>query len=177
MVVDGETRVYESSIINEYLDEAYPEPALMPAEPGRRALARIWIDYANVKYTPSVYKFLMEQDDEKRAALRADAEAVLRFMETEGMRKLGDGPYWMGQDLTLVDLAYYPFFERLCVLEHYRDFGIPDDCTRLKAWVETIRFRPSVKEIENPPDYYIERYARYASGKAGGGTARQTKSA
>ena len=59
VVVDGDTRVYESSIINEYLDEAYPEPALMPSDPGRRALARIWIDYANVKYTPSIYKFLM----------------------------------------------------------------------------------------------------------------------
>lgn len=177
VVVDGDTRVYESSIINEYLEEAYPEPALMPSDPGRRALARIWIDYANVKYTPSIYKFLMEQDDEARESLRADAVAVLRFMETEGLAKLSDGPYWMGEELSLVDLAYYPFFERLCVLEHYRDFAIPEDCPRLKAWVETMRFRPSVKEIENPPDYYIERYARYASGKAAGITAREMKSA
>jgi glutathione S-transferase len=177
VVVDGDTRVYESSIINEYLEEAYPEPALMPSDPGRRALARIWIDYANVKYTPSLYKFLMDQDDEARASLRADAVAVLRFMETEGLRKLSDGPYWMGEELSLVDLAYYPFFERLCVLEHYRDFAIPEDCPRLKAWIETMRFRPSVKKIENPPDYYIERYARYASGKAAGVTARKMKSA
>ena len=37
-------RVWESTIINEYLDEVFPTPPLMPLDSGRRAIARIWID-------------------------------------------------------------------------------------------------------------------------------------
>lgn len=42
-LVDGGRRVFESSIINEYLDEAYPEPGLVPASPLRRAEMRHWV--------------------------------------------------------------------------------------------------------------------------------------
>ncbi|NBD32481.1 MAG: glutathione S-transferase family protein, partial [Cyanobacteria bacterium] len=44
-----ENRIWESAIINEYLEEAFPKPALFPDSPGERALARIWIDFANTK--------------------------------------------------------------------------------------------------------------------------------
>ena len=177
VVVHGDDRVYESAIINEYLEEAYPEPPLMPKAPGRRALARIWIDYCNTRFTAPFYKIMLEQDPEKRKPLLEDLTTALKFMEHEGLRKLGDGPYWMGEQLTLVDFAYYPFFERFCVVEHYRNFHIPEECTRLKAWVEAMRFRPSVKEIENSPEYYIKRYSKYADGTAGGITAREMRRA
>src|SRR5262245_24277899 len=52
VLLDDETRVYESAIINEYLDEAYPAPPLMPKEPARRAYVRIWIDFANSRLAP-----------------------------------------------------------------------------------------------------------------------------
>ena len=41
---DGQT-IYESAIINEYLDEVFPNPSLMPNDPVFRAKARIWIHY------------------------------------------------------------------------------------------------------------------------------------
>ncbi len=177
VVVHGDDRVYESAIINEYLEEAYPDPPLMPKEPGRRALARIWIDYCNTRFTVPFYKMMLEQDLEKRKPLTENLVTALKFIEHEGMRKLGDGPYWMGEQLTLVDFAYYPFFERWCVVEHYRDFHIPEECTRIKAWVESMRFRPSVKGIENTPEFYIERYSRYADGTAGGSSAQEMRRA
>ena len=46
VLVDGETVLYESRIINEYLEEEYPEPPLMPKEPARRAKIRLLMDYA-----------------------------------------------------------------------------------------------------------------------------------
>jgi glutathione S-transferase len=48
-LVDGEAVIYESAIINEYLEEKYPEVALMPKDPVRRSRARIWIDYCNTR--------------------------------------------------------------------------------------------------------------------------------
>ena len=44
IVDDGET-IYESAIINEYLEEKYRNISMMPEEPIERAKARIWMDY------------------------------------------------------------------------------------------------------------------------------------
>ena len=44
----------------------------MPKEPGRRALARIWIDFSNTRFTSPFYKMMLEQDPEKRKPLIED---------------------------------------------------------------------------------------------------------
>ena len=49
IVDDGQT-IYESAIINEYLDEKYKNVPMMPKEPVERAKARIWMDYCTNKY-------------------------------------------------------------------------------------------------------------------------------
>ena len=41
--------VYESAIIDEYLEEKYPAVRLMPSDLAERARARIWIDYCNTR--------------------------------------------------------------------------------------------------------------------------------
>lgn len=39
--------LYESTVVSEFLEEAYPDhkPRLLPADPFERAISRIWIDY------------------------------------------------------------------------------------------------------------------------------------
>src|ERR1700755_1794399 len=54
----GDVRIWESAVINEYLDEVFPEPRLLPSVPADRAAARIWIDYANTRFAPAVGKLL-----------------------------------------------------------------------------------------------------------------------
>ncbi|MSO64294.1 MAG: glutathione S-transferase family protein [Alphaproteobacteria bacterium] len=154
--------VYESAIVNEYLDEVFPTPPMMPKDPARRALARIWIDYFNTRCNVIAYKLIRETDETKHPALVKEFNETLRFMENEGLRKLGQGPFWMAEGITLVDVALYPSFERFCTLEHYRGIRIPEDCSRLKTWVETMRARPSVRKIANQPSFYIERSSAYA---------------
>ncbi|MBM3502919.1 MAG: glutathione S-transferase family protein [Alphaproteobacteria bacterium] len=154
--------VYESAIINEYLDEVFPNPPLMPKDPVRRAQARIWVDYFNTRYNVISFRLIREIDESKHPALIKEYYDALRFMENEGLKKLGSGPFWMAEGLTLVDLALYPSFERFATLEHYRGVRIPEDCARLRRWVETMRERPSVKKIAHPGSFYVERSAAYA---------------
>ena len=43
----GDTTIFESAVINEYLDEVYA-PRLHPADPLQRARNRAWIEFASV---------------------------------------------------------------------------------------------------------------------------------
>jgi len=57
-IVHNGFEIYESTIINEYLEEVFPEPALLPKDAGQKAIARIWIDYANTRFVPAFVKLL-----------------------------------------------------------------------------------------------------------------------
>ncbi|RWK66795.1 glutathione S-transferase family protein [Mesorhizobium sp.] len=173
----GNDVIYESAIINEYLEELYPEPPLLPADPGQRAMARIWIDYSNTKFTVRFYRVLLEKDPDRRRALTGEVVTQLEFMEDAGLAKLGADPYWLGKELSLVDIDYYPHFERFAVLTHYRGIEIPARCTRLKRWLAAMRERDSVKATMHSDEYHIASYAAYADGSASGTTARDMRTA
>jgi glutathione S-transferase len=176
VVRNGEDVIWESSIINEYLEELYPEPPMMPVDPARRAYARVWIDFANVKLMPTWYKLFLAQAGAERAALAEELRAHFRFMELRGLRALSDkGPYWMGTEVGLVDLTFWPWFERIGALEHYRGVGLPEDCARLAAWMTAMAERPASKAIALPPETYLEGYKRYADGTEDGVTARDMR--
>ena len=55
VLVDGGKTIYESAIINEYLEEKYPEVPLMPKDYFERARARIWIDYGSNYYLSLIH--------------------------------------------------------------------------------------------------------------------------
>ncbi len=172
----GDTVLYESAIVNEYLNEIIPEPPLLPLDPKPRALARIWIEYCNQSLIPAYYKFLIQQDLQAREGLRDRLKEVLLFLEYQGLRKLSEsGPYWLGETLSLVDLSFYPFFERMVVVEHYRDFTIPDECERLLQWKAHMAKEVSVQKTCETPEFYIEKYSNYAEGTVSGATAQEMR--
>ncbi len=176
VISNGRDRVWESSIINEYLEELFPEPSLMPKEPIKRAIARIWIDFANTKFNMAFYKVLLTQDPEQQAKWKQTLIDHLLFMETEGIGKLSQGGlYWFGDDLTLVDLTFYPWFERWSVIEHYRGLAFPKQCNTLKKWSETMAQRESVKSIANEPNFYLKTYEKYADNTATGITTQEMR--
>src|SRR5688500_16433138 len=49
------TSLYESNVVNEYLEEVYDSPRLMPENPEQRASVRSWMAFADASFFPSVY--------------------------------------------------------------------------------------------------------------------------
>jgi glutathione S-transferase len=161
----GDKQVWESAIVNEYLDEAFPEPPLLPKEPIQRAQARIWINFADTRLFATAGKLLYSPDPQQQAEAAKELPEHLQFME-EGLQKLSeDGPYWLGTEMSLVDLTYYPWFEQLAVLEQFRGFQFPIGLDRLKKWWESMTNRESVRAIAKPQEFYIQRYARLAQAR------------
>ncbi|MBM3514696.1 MAG: glutathione S-transferase family protein [Alphaproteobacteria bacterium] len=155
--------ICESRIINEYLEEAFPTPALMPSSPLARARARIWADYCDTYFLPSLFKVMSDRKhpDEQKKSIVAVGDR-LRFMEHEGLRKLSGGPYWLGAEVSLVDLQYMPFMERLPCYTTLWGVAIPDDCTRLRHWFDAMAARASHKNtVTNIEDHMI-RFRRMA---------------
>jgi glutathione S-transferase len=156
----GDHQIWESAIVNEYLEETFPKPPLLPKAPMERAQARIWINFADTRLFATTGKLLYGRDPQP-AVLKELAEHLL-FIEQEGLDLSKDGPYWLGSDISLVDLTYYPWFEQVAVLEHFRGFQWPMGLNRLQAWWTTMKSRASVRAIAKPQDFYLEQYARLA---------------
>ena len=62
----GNERVWESAIINEYLDEVFSQVPLLPQNPIEKAQARIWIDFANTRFVPAYSNLLRSPNAEKQ---------------------------------------------------------------------------------------------------------------
>ncbi len=151
------TTVYESAIINQYLDERFPSPPLLPAAPAMRAQARIWMDYCETRFLVATHKLMSEAGDtDRRVDNIARLTDILRFIEHEGLRKLSNGPYFLGEQVSLVDLQFSPFFERFGTYEQLGGATWPDDCTRLRAWFGAMQGRASYRATARPVEDHLE---------------------
>lgn len=145
VIVDGDKVLFESCIINEYLDETYPNPPLMPDDPYTRAWGRVLIDYG-LNYLHAPYwalrgEMLKEESDRDRAIIeekRQTLRDLLRYLEAE----LGDKPYFLGE-VSLADIALVTRFFRM---ESYGAMPAPL-LPRLGAWLQRMKARPSVRSI------------------------------
>lgn len=149
--------VHESSIINQYLDEAFPQPPLMPGTPALRAQARIWMDYCETRFLPAAHKLTSESDDpEKQGSNREKLSGVLRHIEHEGLRKNGSGPWFFGSQFSLTDIQFAPFLERFDMYVRLAGAVFPDDCRRLRDWMTSLQKRPGIAATAHNTEYHIK---------------------
>jgi glutathione S-transferase len=120
----------ESAVIMEYLEERYPEPALLPADAADRALARLWI-FRHDDFTKPYYALRRGEDG---AADRLDAELAKLDAALSGRGWLG------GTAFGLADIAYVPW-----VLRARDMLGVSLEAfPALESWVTRLVERPSV---------------------------------
>jgi len=145
VLTDDATVLYESLIINEYLEEKYPNPPLLPKDPAKKAKARILIDYGMAHFDSPYQKLRMEltkepkeQNQQAIAGAKSELKKLLQRFEDE----IGDQQYLVG-DFSLVDADLLPRFTRL------EGFGVLPDPSlpRLGKYLERMKARPSVKAI------------------------------
>lgn len=132
---DGGWMLPESSVIDEYLEERYPEPPLLPPDPGERAAARL-------------LAFRFDDLGKPYYAVRrgeAGAEERLAHALTGLDHRLAGTPFLTGAAFGLADVAYLPWLLRM------RDLmGVPlDGYPTLIRWLDRCAERPPVAaEIE-----------------------------
>ncbi len=164
LLLHGEAKLWESAVINEYLDEVFPDPPLMPASLPDRALARIWVKFADERLYSATHSFIFTREEEARRKLAAEMLDSVWFLENELMAKRpGGGPYVFGDRFTLTDIALCPWFEQAGALEQLSEFRLPLGCVGLSEWRRAVNRRKAVQQCARTSDWYAERYRTYLS--------------
>jgi glutathione S-transferase len=132
VLVDGDGVIYESAIINEYLDEKYRTIPLMPNSHLQRAKARIWIDFFNSRIHATAHDITHDKEP-KKAQQRMRQHLQSLDEEMAGKR-------FIVGDFSLVDATFIPFYVRR---ERY-GVTIDDSLPNLKRWGEALIARPAV---------------------------------
>jgi glutathione S-transferase len=158
----GDTYLTDSAVIDEYLEEVLPDPALLPADPALRARARYWIRFADRRLYPSTKRLLLAVEADARGAALAAVREDLLFLQRHAFGADAFGPYWMGARLTLVDLTYVPWFEQSPMLEAMFGFTWPPGTAPLRQWYEHVAARPAVAVESRGGEFYIHEYGLLA---------------
>ncbi|HZR79808.1 MAG TPA: glutathione S-transferase family protein [Candidatus Binatia bacterium] len=145
---EGRTVVYDSTVINEYLEDEYPEPPLLPqGDSAGRARIRLLEDYADNAFTLSAGTYLIEhakaaaeRDPDRLRRAKDEVDKAFALLE----RELAGGKEYLGGDFSLADAAFAP---RLILLVS-RNVPLPDGARLLRAYVDRLRQRESVRRLE-----------------------------
>jgi glutathione S-transferase len=150
VIYDGDLALFDSTVILEYLEDAYPEPALYPTDPGDRALCRQLELYADEILVAPVRRLMYrteapDPDPARQAARTADGKsAVARIRELyySLQERLSGQPFFCGA-FSVADIALF-----VTVLYALR-LGGPDlgDVSALAAWHARVGARPAVAAI------------------------------
>jgi glutathione S-transferase len=132
VLVDGDGVIYESAIIDEYLDEKFPEAKLMPDDLLLRAKVRIWVDYMSTRLHAAASDITHDREPEK-------AKARLEQHLTTLDKEMAGRKYLVGE-YSLADVSFIPFYTRR---ERY-GVTIDDRYPNLKRWGEELVARPRV---------------------------------
>jgi glutathione S-transferase len=185
LVHDGRP-VIESTVINEYLDEVFPDMSLRPADPHARARMRVWVKYEDDLIYPAIRipsfnlmlrsiltqrtdaeidRMMATHPDPKRAenykktarapvdrAAVAEATQKLAVALDRLEATLADGPWLVGAQFTLADIALAPMMDRL---EFLAMAGLWDGRPRVRDWVARLKARPSYKAAEPPAEHRV----------------------
>jgi len=141
VLVDESSVVYESTIINEYLNDEYPHPPeLLPEDSGERARVRLLVDFADRAFTLPVMALEREAKaaEKDEARIQAAREAVAKALQMLD-RELA-GREYLAEDFSLADVAFAPALLML------PQIGLPIDLAlvNVAAWKARLLARPSI---------------------------------
>jgi len=143
VLVERDLVLEQANIINEYIDERYPHPQLMPADPVMRARARLFLH----NFEEQLFSHIkdLESDNQKAAD---KARATIRDNLTQIVPLFSKQEYILGDDFSMLDVAIAPLLWRL---GHY-GIELPKQAAPLLKYAERIFSRPAYIEAMTPSE-------------------------
>ncbi len=152
VLVDGATVLFESTVINEYLEEKFPNPALLPKEPVKRAKARMMDEaFDNYFMAPlgAIFteRFMKPAGQANEAVIKESMvklNGVLRVLEKEL-----EGKDYLAGEFSVGDIGFAVQLPRAETM-----FGVKlDGYAKIQAWLKRVTSRPAYRKSEPSPEF------------------------
>ena len=148
VLVERDLVLYESNIINEYIDERFPHPQLMPADPVMRARARLFLFNFEIELFSQVES--LESGKEKYIE-RSRVHVTDRL--TELVPIFTKQKFMLGDEFSMLDVAIAPMLWRL---DHY-GIRLGKPAAPLMKYAERIFSRPAFIEALTPSEKVMRK--------------------
>ena len=153
ILVERDLILYESNIINEYIDERFPHPQLMPADPVMRARARLFLFNFERELFVHVQQIERRDHSKETAELMERARLQIRDRLTQLTPIFIKNKFMLGEDFSMLDVAIAPLLWRL---DHYA-IEMPKSAAPLMKYAERIFSRPAYIEALTPSEKVMRR--------------------
>ena len=132
LITDDGQALFESDAIVEYIEEAYP-PLQQDISLETKATNRAWSYLAAKNY---LVQCSAQRSPDRTVLAERSAKLGKAFDRIE--KQLGDGPYFGGDTIGMVDIAWLPLLHRASIVEQHSGYDFLGDRPRLKAWQRSL---------------------------------------
>ncbi|OIQ68532.1 stringent starvation protein A [mine drainage metagenome] len=148
VLVERDLVLYEANIINEYIDERFPHPQLMPADPVMRARARLFLH----NFEDQMFSHIADIES-GNGKVAEKARTIVRDNLTQIAPIFNKQEYMLGDEFSMLDVAISPLLWRL---GHY-GIELPKQAAPLLKYAERIFSRPAYIEAMTPSEKAMRR--------------------
>ncbi|KAK7250501.1 hypothetical protein RIF29_32974 [Crotalaria pallida] len=151
--------ICESLVIVEYIDETWSSgPSILPSDAYDRAVARFWASYIDQKWFPSMKSIITVVEEEERKPYFEVMEEVVEKVEGALEECSKRKPFFGGDRIGFLDIAFGSFLGWLSVIEHVygRKLLIEEKAPKLVKWAERFAADPAVKGLIPETDKLVE---------------------
>ena len=152
----GDTNLFESSVIMEYLDEV-AQPTLLPEDPLERAEHKSWLVFSgellNIQYQ-------LSHSRREETFNRIEQDLHRRYKNIEA--RIDDKGFFSGEKIGLVDCAFGPFFMRAAILQYILGTEWFESFPKIDKWQENLLSRETFQNsvVDDFQEIYEESMAK-----------------
>jgi RNA polymerase-associated protein len=143
VLVERDLILYEANIINEYIDERFPHPQLMPPDPVMRARARLFLH----RFENELFCHIQGLES-SNAKVAEKARAAVRENLAQISPVFTKQKYMLGDEFSMLDVAIAPLLWRL---DHY-GIQLDKEAAALMKYAERLFSRPAYIEAMTPAE-------------------------
>jgi RNA polymerase-associated protein len=148
VLVERDLILYESNIINEYIDERFPHPQLMPPDPVMRARARLFLyrfEKEMFDHLDSIEHGSQKAADKARGLIRDNLTTIAPVFTRQ--------KFMLGDEFSMLDVAIAPLLWRI---DHYA-IPLPKQAAPLMKYAERLFSRPAFIEALTPSEKVMRK--------------------
>ncbi|MDR0588513.1 MAG: glutathione S-transferase N-terminal domain-containing protein [Burkholderiales bacterium] len=139
VLIERDLILHQANIINEYIDERFPHPQLMPPDPVMRAKTRYFL----FQFEKEIFSFVQDLENKSKSAeTHEKARAAIRDALLQLVPAFAKHKFLLGDTYSMLDVALTPLLWRL----EYYNINLPKHAAPLMKYAERLFTRPAFSD-------------------------------